>query len=91
MKGGAYAWIMIITVVFIVGFLWILMSQIYYGSVFPEFEEWGNSTTVNVDEVNATYGYIRSTWEAFPMILIFGLIVYGIASSLRKEPGSVYG
>lgn len=91
MKGGAYNWLMILVLMFICGFLWIIMSQIYYGSVFPSFEEWGNSTTVNTDDVNETYSYIRGSWEAWPIILIFGLIVYGIASSLKKEPGSVYG
>lgn len=87
MKGVLYAWIMITIVVFVVGFIWIIFSQIYVEHLFPQFEE---DLMANNDTAT-TYTWIRANWSYWPLILIFGMIVYGIVSALRREPYSSYG
>ena len=83
MKGVLYAWIMITATVFLVGFLWIIFSQINE----PIFDEFGPSLQANEDTAN-TYDSIVNTWANWPMLLIFGLIVFGLVAALRKEPNT---
>ena len=86
MKGSMYAWIIITVLVFVVGFIWIILSQVYNGTLFPEFED---ELMANEDTAQ-TFTYIKNTWAYWPVILIFGLILYGMISALRKEPYSQY-
>jgi len=87
MRGQMYAWIVILVLVFVTGFLWIIFSEIYHEYLFPEFEEHLSSN----NETAITFTWIKNVWNYWPLILIFGLIIYGIVSALRKEPYSQYG
>jgi len=85
-KGSMFAWVIITVLVFIVGFVWIMFSEILYEGVFPAFD---NLSTNN--ETSDTYEQIKDVWAYWPLLLIFGLVVYGIAQALRREPYSQYG
>lgn len=86
MKGVAYAWIMITVLVFVVGFMWVIFSEIYSEHLFPTFE----THLMSNNDTKETFTYIKNVWSYWPIILIFGLIVYGIISALRREPYSQY-
>lgn len=89
MKGSAYAWIVVLIMIFAGSFLWIIFSQVLVVNVFPDtiemMEDANQTQSVEVAE------NIQNVWDYWPLILIGGLIIYGVVSSLKKEPDTYYG
>jgi hypothetical protein len=84
MKGSAWAWVVVTALVFMVGFVWIVMSQVYVDKLFPFGDE---AVSGHVNATN-TLTHVKNVWNYWPLITIFVLIIYGIARSLKKEPDS---
>lgn len=87
MKGSAYAWIVVLLIIFVGSFLWIIFSEVLVPHVFPEAETQLSGYT----EATSILDNIKSVWNNWPLILIIGIIIYGIVSSLKREPDTYYG
>jgi len=85
-KGSVWTWTIVTLMVFIVGLVWILMSQVYVPHIFPEAETQLSEYNQTMD----TFNYITNVWDYWPIITIFLLILYGVVSTLRKEPNEQY-
>ena len=89
MKGVAVVWIYILISLFVIAFVYIIFSVILYSDTY------GVATLVNVSTVNntqaqSTISTINTVWRWWPLPLMVGLILWGIVSSQKREPDSVW-
>jgi len=88
-KGVAYVWITILVVLFMVAIAYVVFSQVYVGNVWPQAEEYFESLNLTDEQsqkVQDTMTTIKNVWIYWPLMLIFGLLLWGIVSAQRKEP-----
>ena len=94
-KGVAIVWLNILFGIVIIGALYLIGTQILFvhiePMIKPEIESLpDNSTGINKTEALETWETIYFVWRYFPLILLFGLILWGIVSSQKKEPDTYY-
>lgn len=79
-KGSAaYVFIVLLASLFVIGLIYVVMARpfdIIYTSLYSNI----------TSDMQPTAQKIRSVWIMYPMIVIFGLIVWAIISTLKREP-----
>lgn len=84
MKGvsAAYAWIIVLLFVFVISFLWIIFSQVMVPYVFPE----AKAALAGYPDSLTVVDNIETMWNNWPLIALFLMVVFGLVSSLRRQP-----
>jgi hypothetical protein len=89
MKGIAAVWLEILFGIFIVGFIYIIFSDVIYGwvtpQIYPHLAAIDESSGVNVTMLHNTINLVNLSWYLFPLIMIFGLIFYGFIRAQKRE------
>jgi len=88
MRGNVYAWVVILGMLFFTIQIWIIFSQIYSGHFWPWAEDQFDELNMTTEKTTLTH--LQNYWNYWPLVFIGGLTIYGIASSLKKEPESAY-
>jgi len=79
-RGSVFAWVTITVAVFIVGLLYMILTQ-------PVIEiQKATNSTLNDEDYASTYNSVIMVWKYWPLIMLLGLIIVGIIISIRKEP-----
>ena len=79
-RGSVFAWVTITVAVFIVGILYMILTQ-------PVIEiQKATNSTLNDADYASTYNSVIMVWKYWPLIMLLGLIIVGIIISIRKEP-----
>ena len=81
-KGAAgYVFIILLISIFAIGVIYVTMAhpfqeifQVFYDNMSSDFQP--------------TMQKIRSVWIMFPMIVIFGLIIWAFVNAQKREPDS---
>ena len=80
-KGSAFAWIMIMVMVFGIAIIYMVMTQ--------PVRIIQDITWVNVQndtDYAQTFNTVVLVWKYWPLIMLLGLIIVGIIMSLKREP-----
>ena len=79
-KGSAYVWLYVLLGLFIISIIYLIMT--------PAWIQTYNFTQehMTVSTYDGTFQKLETFWWAFPVLLIVGLIIWGIVSSLRRDP-----
>jgi hypothetical protein len=92
-KGQAFVWLEILAAIFVVGLFYVVWSWVLYGQVkaliMPQINTL-NSSTLNTTGMQSTINIIDIVWQYWPLIIIFGLILYGIVAAQKREPHEYY-
>jgi hypothetical protein len=90
---AAFTWLEILSAIFVISLFYILWSYVLYGNVkamiMPKINALDCSGTLNCTQMLNTINVIDMVWQYWPLILIFGLIVYGFVSSMRRDPNEL--
>ena len=88
----AYIWLNILVGIFVISLFYMIFSQVLYVHIQPLIlpQLQNLSAPVNSTQVRATLDLIEFVWQYWPLILIFGLIIYGIVASQKREPDYYY-
>lgn len=95
MKGVAIIWLEILAGIFVIGLAYVIMSYILYGQIttfiYPKIEAINESeSSVNKTALISTINIINLVWQLWPLILIFGLLFYGIVRAQKREYETAY-
>jgi len=91
MKGIALVWIYILIGIFIIGFMYLAFSYVYYDHIKPILnDELVYNNTSDTTPAVETLDLIDTVWRYFPIILIFGLLLYGFVAAQKREPDEYY-
>jgi heme/copper-type cytochrome/quinol oxidase subunit 2 len=78
---AGFVYIILMVSIFIIGVIYVTMAhpfqeiyQTFYNNMSSDFQP--------------TMQKIRSVWIMFPMITVFGLVVWAFINSLKREPDS---
>jgi len=88
-KGVAVVWIVILIAIFVTIQLYNIFSLVLAGEggVFPTVKTFLNeSNDTLAPKALQTIGYMETVWMYWPLIFIFGLLLWGIVSAQKKEP-----
>ena len=80
-KGVAIVWAYIMVSMVVLGLVYTVITPIWDDYLTPLANETFNLS----NESMQTYTYIRTSWRAFPMIMIIGLFIYGIVQGQKTE------
>lgn len=85
MKGNLYAWIVVLAVGWAATFLWIIFTVITVEHIYP----WADA---QIDDVDAQAVLDRQIayHNYWPMLLMAGLTMYAIVSSIKQQPTDNY-
>ena len=83
--GVAYAWLLILVIGWVVTFMWIIFTTITVEHLYP----WA-TTMINNSESQEILDHQINYHNWWPILLMVGLTVFGIASSLKAEPTTQY-
>lgn len=86
-KGSAVAWFNILIGIFVIGLAYLIFSQVIYEYIRPTVVSGLESlNTTAKDRALDTINLLDIVWSYWPLILIFGLLLYGIIQAQRREP-----
>jgi len=88
MKGesAAYAWVVVLLMCFIITFVWIILSMVYEPVLFPIADQ----QLAGYTDALTILDQLKFAWRYWPVAMLVGMIIYGIVSSLRRDPESGY-
>lgn len=81
-ESAAFAWIVVLLFVFLITFLWIILSMIYVPYVFPFAEQ----SLAGYSDATDMLTTLKNAWNYWPLLLLFGMGIYGIVSSIKRDP-----
>jgi len=81
-KASAYAWTVVLVTLFVLVICWGVMGPITE-TVYNHFQDSG----AIMPEMVAPMNTIMSVWRWFPVVVLFGMILWGIAYSVYHEAG----
>lgn len=84
-KGSAFVWLIVMFSIFALGLVYMLLSQPI--RVIQD----ATNETLNDPDYAQSYNTTILAWKYAPILIIIGLIIWGIISSLKREPFSGYG
>ena len=84
-KGNVYAWTVILALGWITTLLWIIFTTITVEHIYP----WASDHIDNA-ESQAVLDRQVDYHNYWPLFLMAGLTVYGIVSSMKREPTDAY-
>jgi len=92
-KGAFNIWITVLASIFIVAVTYIIFNQALYADygIFMTVNNSFNGTTLNITSAENTMSLIKTVWDYWPLIAIFGFLVWGFARSQRREYDTYYG
>lgn len=86
-KGSAFIWLMAMLGIFFVAFVYIVNVKVY-SEVFTAVNDSIDNSVVNFDP---TVNKVNNAIRIWPLILIFGLILWAVFWSIRRSPESEFG
>lgn len=91
-KGVAIVWMQVLLGIFVIGFAYLIFSWILYGNSGIETIVINGlqNSTANTTRALQAIGFIDIIWQVWPFILIFGLILWGVVASQRRDPNDYY-
>lgn len=90
-KGVMLVWITILVSIFVIMFLYLVFTDVYYNLVKPMSIDGINNITSNTSTgAIDTLNFIDVVWTYWPIIFIFGLLLYGFIAAQRREPNEAY-
>lgn len=84
-KGQVYAWLVILALGWMATFLWIIFTTITVEHIYP----WADAIIDDVD-AQAVLDHQKDYHNYWPILLMAGLTVFGIVSSVKREPQDAY-
>lgn len=97
-KGSAWAFLVVLIAMFVIGLIYIIFTRVLMGVLFPAVETYldtvtyANGTAVNVSQAVTTIAYLKTVWNWWPFISIIGFIIVAFVMAQRREPGQyTYG
>lgn len=86
-KGSAYAWLVVLVSMFMITIVYVFMSQ-PVADIIPAAKEDITNLTNSTTRTNIleTFDTIDAVWKYWPLLLFFGLVLWAIVYSTRKEP-----
>ena len=84
-KGTVFAWTVILALGWVTTFLWMIFTTITVENLYP----WASSKINNTDAQQVLDNQI-TYHNAWPLLFMGGLTVYGFASSLKREPSEQF-
>lgn len=86
-KGAAYIWLTVLVALGIIAVAYIAMNQVIYS-------DYGLYNIVN-SSINSTYPQktldtLNVVWNYWPLIAVFGVIIWGFVRSQRREYEEYY-
>jgi len=96
-QSTGFAWVYGLIMLFGLGVMFIIFSQVFYGNLIPIIKDQANSTAIyNLDD-GATSAQIfigidkyMDFFNALPFIIFFCVVIYMIVAAIRKEQESRY-
>ena len=82
-KGNLYVWVVALVMIIATMFLWVSFYQIVHNSLTPILGGFGVDATTNT-----TWGTLTTIFDAFPIIVITGVILWAYVAAQREEPGA---
>lgn len=88
MKGesAAFAWVVVLLMCFLVTFVWIILSMVYEPVLFPMADNMLSGYTGALTVLDQ----LKFSWRYWPVALIVGMLIYGIVSSMKRDPEAGY-
>jgi hypothetical protein len=91
MKGVIYVWLSILITIFVLMFCYLVFTDVLYNNVRPIVNTGvGNITTNYTPGAHDTLILLDVVWAYWPLILIFGLLIFGFIAAQRREPNEDY-
>ena len=81
-RGSAFVWLIVMFSIFTIGLIYMIMSQPI------RVVQDATNSTLNDPDYAQSYNTTIMAWKYSPILLIIGLMIWGIISSLKKEPFS---
>lgn len=82
-RGNLYVWVIALTMIMAVMFIWVSFYDIVHNSLVPILNGFSgnpaNSTTWNT---------LTTIFDAFPIIVVGGIILWAYVAAQREEPGA---
>jgi len=91
-RGGAYAFLVILIAIFVVGLVYVIFTRVFMEVLIPVAEQsigaatYPNGTAVNNTDALNTISLIKTIWNYWPLIAILGFIVVGFIMAQRRDP-----
>ena len=85
MRGSLYAWVVILAFGWITTFLWVIFTTITVEHIYP----WASDKIVDADS-QTVLDHQKDYHNYWPLIFMGGLTIFGIVSSLKREPTDAY-
>lgn len=96
-QSTGFAWVYGLIMLFGLGVMYVVFSQVFYGNLIPIIKTQANSTAIyNIDDgatVNQIYRGIdkyMDFFNALPFIIFFIVVIYMVVAAVRKERESQY-
>lgn len=85
MKGNVYAWTVILALGWITTILWIIFTTILVENIYP----WADDQ-IDDPASQAVLDRQIDYHNYWPLFLMAGLTIFGIVSSMKREPTDAY-
>ena len=81
-SGAAWAWVIVLVTIVVLALVWGTL-----GPVVQETHTYVNTTGEVLPEMQGPIDNILQVWRWFPVILLFGMILWALAYSVFRESG----
>lgn len=96
-QSTGFAWIYGLIILFGLGILYIVFSQVFVAHLVPVIKEQVNNTYANgaislgdVEEISSGIDKYMDFFHILPFVLFFIVVIYMIVAAIRKEGESQY-
>lgn len=83
-KASVWAWFMITIAVFVIAILYMILTKPIIAI------QSATSDVLNDTDYASSYNRVITVWKYWPIVMLLGLIILGIITSLKKEPYTGY-
>lgn len=84
-RGSVFVWLLVTFGVFAIGMIYMLLTKPVAIVQQVTWDEVENQT-----DYAQTYNTVILMWKYWPILVLIGLIIFGIVASLKREPYTGY-
>jgi len=86
-KGSAFIWLVSLLAIFAIGTMYIIFAQ-PFGQIFTSVNESLSAIPASKQQVDfqPTLSKIVTIWKFWPLLFIFGMILWAVFWSIRRSP-----
>lgn len=77
-KGNAFAWVSAIGTLFVLAIAYVVMTQ-------PFEYIFSTTAAANFSGYTETRSLLQTTWQWFPAIILFGIVLWVLLQTLRRD------